>query len=85
MTKIDLHISSRFGLAVRREAGKQRDLGSNLLRLSFLYNSCGLWILTYDFVPHNYEILKWLTHTHTHTHTHSHTHTRTHIHATFHY
>ena len=26
-----------FGLAVRREADKQRDLGSNPLRLSFLF------------------------------------------------
>ena len=34
---------SRFGLAVRRHAGKQRDLGSNPLRLSFLFKSCGLW------------------------------------------
>ena len=36
---------SRFGLAARRQAGKQRDLGSNLLRLSFLFKSCGLWTL----------------------------------------
>ena len=35
---------SRFGLAVRREAGKRRDLGSNPLRLSFLFKSCGLWL-----------------------------------------
>ena len=26
-----------------READKQRDLGSNPLRLSFLFTSCGLW------------------------------------------
>ena len=45
----------RFGLAVRRS-----DLGSNLLRLSFLFKSCGLWTLSCDFVPHNYETLKWL-------------------------
>ena len=44
---------SRFGLAVRREAGKQRDLGSNPLRLSFLLRSCSLWTLSCDFVPHN--------------------------------
>ena len=52
---------SRFGLAVRRWAGKRRGLGSNPLRLSFLFNSCGLWTLPCDFVPHNkYETLKWL-------------------------
>ena len=49
---------SRFGLALRRQAGKQRDLGSNLLRLSFLFKSCGVWIPSCDFVPHNYETLK---------------------------
>ena len=48
----------RFGLAVRRYAGKQRDLGSNLLRLSLFLKSCGLWTLTCDFVPRNYETLK---------------------------
>ena len=42
---------SWFGLEVRRQAGKQRDLGSNLLRLAF--RSCGLWTLSCDFVPHN--------------------------------
>ena len=51
---------SRFGLAVRRLAGKQRDLGSNPLRICFLFKSCGLWTLSCDFVPHNYETLKWL-------------------------
>ena len=50
---------SRFGLAVRRSAGKQKGLGSNLLRLSFLFKSCGLWTLPCDFVTHNYETLKW--------------------------
>ena len=40
---------SRFGLAVRREAGKQRDFGSNPL----LFKTCGLWTLPCDFVPHN--------------------------------
>ena len=34
-------------------SGKQRDLGSNPLRLSFFFKSCGLWTLSYDFVPHN--------------------------------
>ena len=48
------------GLGVRCEpvwpsgkAGKQRDLGSNPLRLSFLCKNCGLWTLSCDFVPHN--------------------------------
>ena len=44
------------GLAWRQgvtEADKQRDLGSNPLRLSFLVNSSGLWTLSCDFVPHN--------------------------------
>ena len=57
---MDLHIGpwwtcsvSRFGLAVRRQAGKQRDLGSNLLQLSFHFEGCGLWTLSCDFVPHN--------------------------------
>ena len=45
---------------VNRLAGKQTDLGSNPLRLSFLFKSCGLWTLSCDFVPHNYETLKWL-------------------------
>ena len=44
----------RFGPApVKRYAGKQRDLGSNPLRLSSLFQSCGLWTLSCDFVPHN--------------------------------
>ena len=51
---------SRFGLAVRRLPGQQRrDLGSSLLRLTFLFKSCGLWTLSCDFVPHN-ETLNWL-------------------------
>ena len=35
-------------------------LGSNPLRLSFLFKSCGLWTLhlSCDSVPHNYETLK---------------------------
>ena len=44
---------SRFGLAVRRYAGEQRDLGSNPLRLSFLFKSCGLRTPSCDFVSHN--------------------------------
>ena len=41
-------------------SGKQKDLGSNLLRLSFLFKNCDLWILSCDFVLHNYETLKWV-------------------------
>ena len=37
----------------RGTAGKQKDLGSIPLRLSFLFKSCDLWTLSYDFVPHN--------------------------------
>ena len=49
---------SRCGLAVRREAGKQRHFGPNLLQFSFPFKSCGLWTQSCDFVPHNYETLK---------------------------
>ena len=35
------------------KAGKQRDFGSNPLRLSLFFKSCGLWTLSCDFVPHN--------------------------------
>ena len=38
----------------------QKDLGSKPLRFWFLFKSCGLWTLSCDFVPHNYETLKWL-------------------------
>ena len=34
---------SRFGLAVRRYAGKRGILGSVLLRLTYLFKGCGLW------------------------------------------
>ena len=34
------------------KAGKQRELGSKPLRLSFLFKSCGLWTRSCDFVPH---------------------------------
>ena len=44
---------SRCGLAVRRQAGKRKDLGSNPLRLSFLFKSCCLWTPSCDFVPRN--------------------------------
>ena len=43
---------SQSGQAVRRYAGKQRDLGLNLLRFSFLLKNCGLWTLSCDFVHH---------------------------------
>ena len=36
------------------KAGKQKDLGSNPLWLSFLFKNCGLWTLSCDFVPQNY-------------------------------
>ena len=39
----------RFGLAVRRQAGKQKDLGSTPLRLSFLFKEvvvCGHCLVT---------------------------------------
>ena len=36
---------SRFVIALRRKPWKQRLLGSNLLRLSFLFKSCGFWTL----------------------------------------
>ena len=34
-------------------AGNHGDLGSNPLRLSFLFKNCGLWTLSCDFVPCN--------------------------------
>ena len=55
-----MHMSASC-TALDCQAGKQRDFGSNLLRFSFLFKSCGLWTLSNcDFVPHNYETLKWL-------------------------
>ena len=35
------------------KASKQRDLGSNPLRLSFHFRSCGLWTLSCGSVPHS--------------------------------
>ena len=35
------------------KAGKERNRGSNPLRLSFLFESCGLWKLSSGFVLHN--------------------------------
>ena len=49
----NIFLESRFGLAVRRKAGKRKDLGSIPLRFSFLFKSCGLWTRSCDFVPHN--------------------------------
>ena len=43
---------SRFGLTVRRYAGKQKDHGSNPLRLLLSLQKC-LWTLSWDYVPHN--------------------------------
>ena len=40
------------------KAGKQKDLGLNPLRLSFLFKRCGLWTLSCDFVPHDYLNIK---------------------------
>ena len=37
---------SRFGLAVRLQAGKQKDLSLIPLRLSVLFKSCGLWTVS---------------------------------------
>ena len=59
-------LATQMGVMIREpvwpssKAGKQKDLSSNLLRLSFVFKSCGLWTLSCDFVPHNYETLKWL-------------------------
>ena len=42
---------SRFGLAVRRQAGKQKDLGSILFRLSSLFKRvvvCGHCLVTFS-------------------------------------
>ena len=47
---------SRFGLAVRRYAGKRKDLGSIPLRLSFLFKKVVVCGQSCDFVHH----LKWL-------------------------
>ena len=52
---------SRFGLAVRRYAGKRKDLGSIPLRLSFLFKKvvvCGHCLVTLSLTIN--ETLKWL-------------------------
>ena len=48
----------QFGALESRRDQEERDIGSNLLRLSFLFKSCGLWTLSCDFDPHKYETLK---------------------------
>ena len=54
---------SRCGLAVRRLAGKQKDLGSIRFGSPFssLQKNCGLWTLSCDFAHTINETLKWLT------------------------
>ena len=42
---------SRFGLAVRSWAGKQKDLGSIPLRFSFLFKCCGSWTVYFVTLP----------------------------------
>ena len=52
---------SWFGLAVRRQAGKQKVLGWNPLRLSFLFETfvvCGHGLATLSLTIN--ETLKWL-------------------------
>ena len=41
-------VEQEVGFAARGvgQAGKQRDVGSNPLLLSFLFKSCGLWTLS---------------------------------------
>ena len=54
-------VVSWFGLAVRRWAGKQKDLGSILLQLSFLFKKvvlCGHRLVTVSLTTN--ETLKWL-------------------------
>ena len=48
-------LKSRFGLAARRQAGKQKNIGSIPLRLSSLFKSCGLLALSRDFVHDDYK------------------------------
>ena len=54
--KYFLKFGSRFGLAVRLVS--RRTFGSNPLRDTFLFKSCGLWTLSCDFIPHNYWNIK---------------------------
>ena len=53
---------SRFGLAVRRQVGKQKDLGSIPLWFAFLFKKvvvCGHCLVTLSLRVN--ELLKWLT------------------------
>ena len=54
---------SRRGLAVRRQAGNQKDLGAIRFGSPFSSknNNCGLWTLSCDFAHTIHETLKWLT------------------------
>ena len=52
---------SRCGPAVRRQAGRQKDLGSIRFRSPFVFKICGLWTMSRDFARTVNEILKWLT------------------------
>ena len=52
---------SRFGLAVRRQAGKRKDLDSIPFRLSFLFKkvvACGHYLVTLSLIIN--ETFKWL-------------------------
>ena len=48
----DLNVN-RFGLAVRRQAGKQKGLGSIPFRLSFLFKKVVVCGQSCDFVPYS--------------------------------
>ena len=51
----------RCGLAVRRLAGKQKDLGTIRFGSPFSSKKCGLWTLSCEFAHTINETLKWLT------------------------
>ena len=49
-----LHTVSRLGLAVRRLAGKQKELGGPIpLLLYFLFKKCNLRTLSRNFISHS--------------------------------
>ena len=52
---------SRFGLAVRRKAGIQKDLGPIRFGSPFSLKKCGLWTLSCDFAHTINDTLKCLT------------------------
>ena len=54
-------VVGRCGLAVRRWAGKQKDLGSIRFGSPFSAKKRGLWTLSCDFAHTISETLKWLT------------------------